>query len=133
MDIVRLPIEMKEGQLDSRFRLVVMAAQRAKELAFGAKPKVETRSKKLTTIALEEAIADKLEFLTGEDARVANDEAAKMDYKRFLEEKRKEAVPEDLTELERDLRTYLSEREELDRSVLEDLFSEKSDETDAER
>lgn len=132
MDIVRLPIEMKEGQLDSRFRLVVMAAQRAKELAFGAKPKVETRSKKLTTIALEEAIADKLEFLTGEDARVANDEAAKMDYKRFLEEKRKEAVPEDLTELERDLRTYLSEREELDRSVLEDLFSEKSDETDAE-
>jgi DNA-directed RNA polymerase subunit omega len=123
---------MKEGQLDSRFRLVVMAAQRAKELAFGAKPKVETRSKKLTTIALEEAIADKLEFLTGEDARVANDEAAKMDYKRFLEEKRKEAVPEDLTELERDLRTYLSEREELDRSVLEDLFSEKSDETDAE-
>lgn len=123
---------MKEGQLDSRFRLVVMAAQRAKELAFGAKPKVETRSKKLTTIALEEAIADKLEYLTGEDARVANDEAAKMDYKRFLEEKRKEAVPEDLTELERDLRTYLSEREELDRSVLEDLFSEKSDDTDAE-
>jgi DNA-directed RNA polymerase subunit omega len=125
MDIVRLPIEYKKDTLDSRFRLVVIASQRARELAFGAKPKIETRYRKIPTIALVEALDERLEYLTGKEASIANEEAKKFDYKRFLEEKKKEALPEDLSELERDLRVYLHEREEFDRQAIEDLFNEK--------
>jgi DNA-directed RNA polymerase subunit omega len=130
MDIVSLPIEQDKEKIDSRFRLVVMAGQRAKELAFGAKPKISTRSRKIATVAIEEALEEKLEFLTGEEARVANEEAKKFDYKRFLEERRKEAMPEDLSDLEKDLRVYLTEREEGERQALEDLFTEKNEDNE---
>ncbi len=43
--------------VDSKFRFITVAAQRAKQLQGGAKPKVETRSRKPTRIAVEEAIA----------------------------------------------------------------------------
>lgn len=133
MDIIKLPIEFDKVEIDSRFRLVVIASQRAKELAFGAKPKVDTRSEKIPTIAIEEALAGKLEFLTGDEARQANEKARKFDYKRFIEEKKKEAMPEDLSELERDLRVYLHEREEdADRRMLEELFSDKDDKESSE-
>lgn len=128
MDIVSLPIEHDKEKLDSRFRLVVIAAQRAKELAYGAKAKVKTKSRKYPTVALEEALESQLEFLVGDEARVANEEAKKFDYKRFLEERRKE----DLTELEKDLRVYLHEREETGKHVLEELFAEKQKEGEEE-
>lgn len=128
MDIVSLPIEHDKEKIDSRFRLVVIASQRARELAYGAKAKVKTKNRKYPTVALEEALEEQLEFLVGEEARVANEEAKKFDYKRFLEERRKE----DLTELEKDLRVYLHEREEAGKHVLEDLFAEKSTEGEEE-
>ena len=132
MNIVSLPIEHDKEKIDSRFRLVVIASQRAKELAFGAKAKVDTKFKKIPTIAIEETLEEKLEFLTGEEARVANEEARKFDYRRFLEERRREAMPEDISDLEKDLRVYLTEREEVDRQALEELFTEK-DEKEAEQ
>lgn len=125
MDIVTLPIEHDKEKIDSRFRLVVIASQRARELAFGAKSKVDTKFKKIPTIAIEETLEEKLEFLTGEEARVANEEAKKFDYRRFLEERKREAMPEDISDLEKDLRVYLTESEEVDRQALEELFTEK--------
>ena len=133
MDIVRLPIERDKKAIDSRFRLVTIAAQRAKELAFGAKSKVDTKSRKIATIALLEALEGELEFLMGEEAVVAQEEAKKFDYKRFLEEKKKEAQPEDLSDLEKDLRAYLTERDEFDKNVLDDLFSEGNEEGDKKK
>jgi len=130
MDIVKLPIELEKEKIDSRFRLVVIAAQRARELAFGAKAKLDTKSKKLPTIALEEALEGKLEFMMGDEARVALEEARKLDYKRFIEEKKKDSGTEDMSELERDLSVFLHEREEMDRSVLEELFADKSEDTE---
>jgi DNA-directed RNA polymerase omega subunit len=132
MDIVSLPIELDKDKIDSRFRLVVIASQRAKELALGAKPKVKTKYRRYPTIAIEEALENQLEFLVGEEARVANEDAKKFDYKRFLEEKRKEAMPEELSELEKDLRTYLHEREEAKQSVLEELFTERKTDSEEE-
>jgi DNA-directed RNA polymerase subunit omega len=128
MDIISLPIEHDKEKMDSRFRLVAIASQRAKELAFGAKPKVDTRYRKFPTVALEEALEEKLEFITGEEARIANEEARKFDFKRFLEEKRRAAMPEDISELEKDLRIYLTEKEDVDRQALEELFAEKKQE-----
>lgn len=132
MEIISLPVEIDEKKIDSRYRLVMIAAQRAKELSLGAKPKIQTKSKKVTTVAIEEAIEGKLEYLVGEDARKAKEEAKKFDYRKLLEEKRKEATPEELTELEKDLKVYLHEREAADRKALEELFSERQEEEGAE-
>lgn len=132
MDIVSLPIEVDEDKIDSRFRLVEIASQRARELAYGAKSKVDTKFKKIPTIAVEESLEGTLEFITGEEAVSALDEARKFDYKRFLEQKKKESMPEDLSELERDLRVYLHEREEVDKSVLDELFAEKTEKKEEE-
>ena len=132
MDIVSLPIEIDKKKLDSRFRLVEIAAQRARELAYGAKPKVETKSGKIPTIAIEEALENTLEYITGEEAKTSLSEARKFDYKRFMDEKKQESIPEDLSELEKDLKVYLTERDEVDKSALDELFAQKSDENDAE-
>ena len=43
--------------VESKFRFITVAAQRAKQLQSGAKPRVETRSRKSTRIAVEETIA----------------------------------------------------------------------------
>ena len=44
--------------VDSKFRFITVAAQRAKQLQTGAKPRVETRSRKSTRIAIEETLAE---------------------------------------------------------------------------
>ncbi|MBI4823072.1 MAG: DNA-directed RNA polymerase subunit omega [Nitrospirae bacterium] len=125
MDIVSLPIEFDKKKIDSRFRLATIASQRAKELALGVKPKIKAKGKKPTTIAMEETIENVLEFLVGQEAITATEEAKKFDYRKFLEERKREAVPEDLSELEKDLRVYLHEKEEVSRQALEEIFKEK--------
>jgi len=50
--------ETEEGwttDIDSKYRLVLLAAQRSKQLQKGAKPRIQTVAKKPTRIALEEA------------------------------------------------------------------------------
>ncbi len=131
MDLISLPAEIDHQKIDGKFRLVMMAAQRAKELAYGATPKVATKAKKVTTIAIEEALQDKLEYLTGEDARLAKEKASKYDYRRLLEESKKMGAGEDLSELEKDLKVYLHEKENLDKKAFEELFGNKK-ETEAE-
>ena len=63
--------------VDSKFRFITVAAQRAKQLQNGAKPRVDTNSHKATSIAMEEVLVDAIswEVLDEEAAREA--EAAK--------------------------------------------------------
>ncbi len=129
MDIISLPIEYDHSKIDGRFRLIAIAAQRAKELALGAEHRVKTKSKKVTTISLEETINNTVEFLTGEEAKKARDEAKKFDYRKLLEEKKREVTSEDLTEFEKDLKVYLTEKETMDKKALEGLFVEKQEES----
>ncbi len=130
MDIVSLPIEVEKNIVDGKYRLTMVASQRAKELAVGVKPKIQTKAKKVTTIALQETIDGKVEYLVGEEARKAKEEAKKFDYKKLLEEKKKEATPEELSELEKDLKVYLHEKDSdsIDKKALEELFGERKDE-----
>ncbi len=44
--------------VESKFRFITVAAQRAKQLQSGAKPRVDTASRKPTRIAVEETIAE---------------------------------------------------------------------------
>jgi DNA-directed RNA polymerase subunit omega len=128
MDIISLPVEYDHNKIDGKYRLVAIASQRAKSLSLGAKPKLQTKAKKITTVAIEESAMNQLEFLTGEEARKAKEEAGKFDYRRLLEESRKLSATEDLSELEKDLKVYLHERELKDKRAFDELFSEKKEE-----
>ncbi len=122
MDVLSSPIELEKTDIDGRFRLINIVSQRAKELVGDSKPKIQTKSKKVTTIAIEEAVAETLEYITGEEAKQANENARKMDYKRFLEEKKRATEQEDLSELEKDLKFYLNEKDDPQKSQIDDLF-----------
>ena len=43
--------------VDSKFRFITVAAQRAKQLQNGAKPRVDARSRKPTRVAMHEVLA----------------------------------------------------------------------------
>ena len=51
-------------EIDSKYRMILLAAQRAKQLQKGAHPRVTTdiRKAKLTRVALEELSQDKIKF-----------------------------------------------------------------------
>lgn len=129
MDIISLPVKTDRKTLDSRFRLVTIVAQRAKELSLGAKAKIASKYKKVTSQALLEMTEGQLDFLTGDEARTALEEAKKHDIRRMIEEKKRETRIEELSELERDLKVYLHERGEKEgKEGLEELFIEKVEE-----
>ena len=67
--MVQVPIEGLLKQCPSIYKLVVMAAKRAKELAEGAPKLVETEAKKVTTIALEEIREGKISYQATEDEK----------------------------------------------------------------
>lgn len=121
MDIISLPIEYDKKKIDSRFRLVIISAQRARELSLGASQKVQAKSKKATTTAIIESISNNIEYIIGEDALIAKEKAEKIDYKKLVEARRKPLT--DLSEIEKDLKIYLHEREATEKA-LEELFGE---------
>ena len=57
--------------VDSKFRFITVAAQRAKQLQAGAKPRVETRSRKPTRIAVEETLAGTVSWELREETEPA--------------------------------------------------------------
>lgn len=56
-------------EVDSKFRFITVAAQRAKQLQSGAKPRVDTRSRKFTRIAVEETLAGTVSWELREDVK----------------------------------------------------------------
>jgi DNA-directed RNA polymerase subunit omega len=128
MDVISLPLEYDRNKIDGRYRVVAIASQRAKELALGVKPKIKTKARKITSIAIEEAVSGSIEFLTGEEAKKAKEEDKKFDYRRLLEEREKAVAGEEATELEKDLKVYLHEKETTEKKALEDLFGERKEE-----
>ncbi len=124
LDIVSLPTEIDRNKIDSRYRLIVMAAQRARFVAQGGRGLVDGGAIKPTTQALQDAISGKLEFLVGDEARAASEEARLMEARRAQEEaKRREEMGVELSELEKDLKIYLHGKENEQRQELDALFS----------
>lgn len=127
MDILSLPIEIEDSKIDSRFRLVIITSQRTKTLSEGAKALITTKYKKNTTIALEESILDKLDYLTGEEAVKAKEIAKKLEFKKKVTTMaKKEGMEEELSELEKDLKVYLLEKAETEKRK-EDIFGERGE------
>jgi len=54
-------------KIDNVYRLVVVASERTRQLARGARRLADTDSKKLTTVALKEIIADKVRLVDDDD------------------------------------------------------------------
>lgn len=51
---------------DSNYRYVLVAARRARQLLSGARPMVETHSRKPSRVAMEEIAAGKVNYVIGE-------------------------------------------------------------------
>lgn len=60
-----LPLDKLLEKVDSRYKLILVAAKRARELSDGAPPLIEAdENSKPTTIALKELLNDRLEYKT---------------------------------------------------------------------
>ncbi len=55
-------MQLPQG-IDSKFRYILVAAKRARQLQAGAKPMIQTQSKKLTKVAQQEVEAGLVPFL----------------------------------------------------------------------
>ncbi len=126
MDIISLPIAYDREKIDGAYRLVVASVKRAKALSQGALPVIASRAQKITTLAIEEVASGAVKILTGEAAVKASEEEKKLTHKRMMDEaQQKETMPEDMTELEKDLKVYLSEKGESEqKKSIEDIFGD---------
>lgn len=71
MSMAQVPIEELLKRCGSVYKLVILAAKRAKEVAEGAPPLVETSQHKVTSIALEEIIQGKVLYKPQEEEAAA--------------------------------------------------------------
>ena len=68
--------EMETPQVDSKYRLIILAAKRSKQLQRGARPRIEIDpvKHKPTRIALEEVMRGKVKFTIKERKELPIDE-----------------------------------------------------------
>ncbi len=74
IDMLRLLPQYTIDEFDSRHRLAIVAAQRAKHIVQGSRHGV-SRFTKETTIALDEVLRGQIKFLVGQEARDAMKES----------------------------------------------------------
>jgi len=113
MDMMSLLNDYDESRIDSRYRLVILSAQRARQMMQGSKALVTSKFAKETTVALDEVLQGRTEFVTGKEAKTAMKEAI---LARELEEraraKAKAALPrEDESEIRKDLTVYVNDKD----------------------
>lgn len=70
-DLISQPIEYKDDVIDSRYRLVIAAAKRTRQIMEGNPPTQDWPYHKETTIGLAEILLKKVPLLTGAPAVLA--------------------------------------------------------------
>lgn len=99
--------EYEKNEFDSRHRLVLVAAQRAKQLVQGARPYGGSRFTKEATVALDEVLHGQVKYLFGQEARQALKEAKRG---RDAESERMAVVAgEDAQEIKKELSVYVDD------------------------
>jgi DNA-directed RNA polymerase subunit omega len=113
MELISLMTDIGEAKVDSRYRLVIVAAQRGRQLMGGSKPQIHSKFAKEVTVALEEALQEKIEYWIGEQARAALKEA-RLRQQTMPKPKPLIGGPMDISEIKKDLSEYVddSKREE---------------------
>ena len=123
MDIMSLITDFDDAKIDTRYRLVIIAAQRARQLMQGSKSLITSKFTKETTIALDEVLQGKTEFMTGKEAKVAMKEAMvarEIEDRARAKARAKALLPhEDESEIKKDLSIYLSGHKEGELTVVE--------------
>jgi DNA-directed RNA polymerase subunit omega len=103
MDALSLLPEYRDLPVESRSRLVIIAAQRARQIMQGARPLIATKHAKPTTIALEEVLKGKATFLVGKEARQAIKEARKQRERELERLTLAHVAGDDANEIKKDL------------------------------
>ena len=98
----------EQRRIDSKFRFVILAAKRAKQLLHGAKPKVKSRSKNPIRVAQEEVRDGVIDF---EIIELKKDEIPEPTEEGFIGEEIGEA-PEEIEEQDLIEEEELSDEEE---------------------
>ncbi|MDD5434866.1 MAG: DNA-directed RNA polymerase subunit omega [Nitrospira sp.] len=116
MEIVSLPVVFNKSKIDSRFRMVILATERAKQIINGAKPTIQSRYLKSTTTALEELSISNVNYVTGKEARKALQEAVAHKIAQEIKTVAETGIEDEIKkEIEKDLGIYVPE-EGLDES-----------------
>lgn len=107
VDMLSLLPEYTPGEFDSRHRLVIIAAQRAKHLVQGARSSGPSKFAKETSIALDEVMQHKVSFLCGKEARDAIKESKRV--KEGETERMAMMTGEDAKEIKKRLSNYVDD------------------------
>ncbi|MDH4099663.1 MAG: DNA-directed RNA polymerase subunit omega [Nitrospirota bacterium] len=116
MEIIALPIQAEDAKVDSRFRLVMAAAHRVRQLNTGIKPLADSKHYKNTSVALDEILQGKTDILQGEEARkLISAERAVMEEKRAAAASAEDVFvlrrkAEKRDEIEAELKQYIDDR-----------------------
>ena len=123
MDIISVPVTCDEIKIDSRYRFVIAASKRVRQLHNGAMPKIAIHAKKLTTVAIEEILSGSLCVLSGEDAVKARKNEDRLSFPDMMDKPEQKHSEEELTGLEKDLKIYLhKKKEKADKESREKVF-----------
>ncbi|RMH35273.1 MAG: DNA-directed RNA polymerase subunit omega [Nitrospirae bacterium] len=108
VDALSLLPEGHEQQFDSRYRIVIIAAQRARQLMQGAQLSGPTKFKKETSQALQEVLEGRVPFLVGDEAKQAMKEARRV-VEREVDAAALARHQEVASELQKDLSVYIDD------------------------
>jgi len=103
METLSLMPEYEDLPIESRSRLVIIAAQRARQFMQGTRPLISTKHTKPTTMALEEVLKGKVKFVVGKEARQAMKEARKQRERELERLTLAHVGGEDANEIKKDL------------------------------
>ena len=107
IDMLSLLPQYTQDQFDSRHRLVIVAAQRAKHMLQGSRPLGASRFTKETTVALDEVLRGDTTYLVGKEARDAMKEAKRGNEGET--ERMAMITGEDAREIKKELSVYVDD------------------------
>jgi DNA-directed RNA polymerase subunit omega len=107
IDMLSLLPQYSPDQFDSRHRLVIVAAQRAKHILQGSRLFGASRFTKETTMALDEVLRGEAKYLVGKEARDAMKEAKR--GKEGETERMAMMTGEDAREIKKELSVYVDD------------------------
>ncbi len=108
MDALSLLPQHHQKDFDSRYRIVLIAAQRAKQLVRGAEAKGASKFSKDTSVALEEVLSGEVPYLVGDEAKQAIRDA-KMANQRPIDPALYAQPDENAQEIKKELSVYIDD------------------------
>lgn len=108
MDALSLLPQHHQKDFDSRYRIVLIAAQRAKQLVRGASSKGVSKFSKETSVALEEVLGGEVPYVIGDEAKQAIREA-KMAHQRPIDPALYAQPDENAQEIKKELSVYIDD------------------------